>query len=224
MAIVSIPSHLQNFLQIATPQEWIQEALKQLPLLLIDHAHCERKAAVSAIHLMSKNPHHEQLLLVLSPIAREELLHFEKVMDLLKQRNIRFQPLKPSQYGKMLHDARSNHHNQERLFDDLIISAIIEARSCERFFSLLPYLEELDAGVHKFYQHLAVAEQRHFEVFLELAAQLPYDLGARIQKFIQIENQCISQQEDCFRFHSGVPLSNSEAGENFKPILREVKI
>ena len=207
MAIESIPSHLQNFLQIATPKEWVQEAIRQLPLLLIDHAHCERKAAVSAVHLMSKNPHHEDLLLVLSPIAREELLHFEKVMDLLKQRNIRFQPLKPSPYGKKLHEARANHDNQERLFDDLIISAIIEARSCERFFSLLPYLEEVDAGVFKFYQHLAVAEQRHFEVFLELASQLPYDLNQRIQAFIQIENTCILQQDDCFRFHSGVPLS-----------------
>ncbi|NBX84914.1 MAG: tRNA-(ms[2]io[6]A)-hydroxylase [Gammaproteobacteria bacterium] len=207
MAIESIPSHLQNFLQIATPKEWVQEAIDQLPLLLIDHAHCERKAAVSAIHLMSKNPHYEDLLSVLSPIAREELLHFEKVMDLLKQRNIRFQPLKPSQYGKKLHEVRSNHNNQQRLFDDLIISAIIEARSCERFFSLLPFLEDVDTGIFKFYQHLAVAEQRHFEVFIELASQLPYDLDKRIRHFIQIENLCIQQSEACFRFHSGIPFS-----------------
>lgn len=208
MAIESLPSHLQNFLQIATPIEWIEVAINQLPTLLIDHAHCERKAAVSAIQLMSKNPHHEDLLMILSPIAREELLHFEKVMDLIKERNISFQPLKPSQYGKKLHEHRSKTNNQERLFDDLIISAIIEARSCERFFSLLPYLEKIDVGIFKFYQHLAVAEQRHFEVFLELASRLPYHLEQRLHEFIEIENACITQHEDCFRFHSGIPLES----------------
>lgn len=200
-----IPQHLQNFLKIATPIQWVHVAITQIPTLLIDHAHCERKAAVSAIQLMSKNPHFTKLLMVLSPIAREELLHFEKVMDLLKQRNIPFQALKPSRYGKKLHTQRSAHCNQERLFDDLIISAIIEARSCERFYALLPFLEEFEPNLFKFYQHLAVAEQRHFEIFLELAEHLPFNLNERIEYFIKIENESISTVEECFRFHSGVP-------------------
>lgn len=204
---MTIPQHLQNFLRIATPIEWVHVAITQIPTLLIDHAHCERKAALSAIQLMSKNPHFEKLLLVLSPIAREELLHFEKVMDLINHRQIRFQPLKPSRYGKVLHEQRAKDCNQARLFDDLIISAIIEARSCERFYSLLPYLEEIDPHIFKFYQHLASAEQRHFEIFLELASTLPYNLSARINDFIQIENESISTSENCFRFHSGIPTN-----------------
>jgi len=206
MALKSIPTHLQEFLKIATPSTWCEAAIENFPILLIDHAHCERKAAGFALQLINKNPHQQDLVEALSPIAREELLHFEKMLTILKNRNIRLQPLNPCRYSKAMHTIRAKKDNQLQLIDDLMIAAIIEARSCERFFSLLPYLEKYgDREVFRFYQHLAIAEQRHFEVYLQFAHQLGANLTSRIHHFIDIENNTISQPEALFRFHSGIP-------------------
>ncbi len=206
MTLPCIPTHLQNFLKIATPESWCHAAIKNFSILLIDHAHCERKAAASALQLISKNPHQEKLIRLLSPIAREELLHFEKVLRLLKQKNIRIQALPACQYHKKLHEKRTKGDNQQQLIDDLIIAAIIEARSCERFYSLLPYLEQLnDEPIFKFYQHLAQAEQRHFEIYLNYAKNLQTDIEERIELFIKIDNKHILSKENPFRFHSGCP-------------------
>ena len=209
MALQSLPTHLQNFLKISSPSAWCEAAIENFSLLLLDHAHCERKAAGFAIQLISKHPHQKQLIHALSPIAREELLHFEKMLHILEKRQIKIQPLHPCRYSKNLHMQRSNSNNQLQLVDDLIIAAIIEARSCERFFSLLPYLEQYgDKEVYRFYQHLAMAEQRHFEVYLEFASQLLDDIDARLETFISVENETIQNTEALFRFHSGVPISN----------------
>jgi tRNA 2-(methylsulfanyl)-N6-isopentenyladenosine37 hydroxylase len=198
------PSHLINFLGCATPIAWCEEAFKRLDILLIDHAHCERKAAASAIQLISKNPHHLNLIELLSPIAREELLHFEKVLKLLKYKKIKLQALSPAEYGKQLNSLRANHDNQVRLCDDLIIGAIIEARSCERFYALLPFLEQ-EPEIHRFYAHLAQAEQRHFEIYLDLAKDMHHFTDERLQMFIEKEKELILSTEPIFRFHSGIP-------------------
>jgi len=201
---LSLPPHLQNFLKIASPSAWCESAINNLPILLIDHAHCERKAAGFALQLLGKHPHQADLLRVLSPLAREELLHFEKVLKLLQKKKIRFQPLSACRYSKQMHQIRAKNNNQQQLIDDLIIAAIIEARSCERFFCLLPYLDAAqETEILAFYQHLAIAEQRHFEVYLDYATRLCTDLSQRIEQFIQIENQSILSPEPCFRFHSG---------------------
>jgi tRNA-(ms[2]io[6]A)-hydroxylase len=207
MVLQSLPTPLQNFLKISSPSAWCEAAIENFSLLLLDHTHCERKASAFAIQLMSKYPHQERLIHALSPIAREELLHFEKMLHILKKRRIKIQPLHPCRYSKNLHLQRSKQDNKQQLIDDLIIAAIIEARSCERFFSLIPYLEKHgDQEVLRFYQHLAMAEQRHFEVYLEFANQLTDDLEQRVNIFISIENQTIMQAESMFRFHSGIPL------------------
>lgn len=198
------PSHLLEFLGCKTPIEWCQEASKQFNILLIDHAHCERKAAASAIQLISKNPHHGRLIELLSPIAREELLHFEKVLKLLQKKKIKLQALSPANYGKELNRLRTSNDNQIRLCDDLIIGAIIEARSCERFYALLPYIEH-ETEVHRFYAHLAQAEQRHFEIYLNLAKDLPVFSSERLSVFLDKENELIMKPEPIFRFHSGIP-------------------
>ena len=199
---MNTPKHLIDFLQTPTPLAWCEYASTHLPLLLIDHAHCERKAAASALQLISKNPHFENLIQALSPIVREEMLHFEKVLELLKSQGVRLQPLPPSDYGKKLHQLRSHASNKAGLRDDLIIGAIIEARSCERFFALLPYLEP-EHPITKFYKHLAQAEQRHFEVYLELAYEVEKNIEERVQTFITAENKIISDFGSIFRFHSG---------------------
>ena len=206
MTLPTIPTHLQNFLKIATPLSWAEAAMENYSILLIDHAHCERKAAAFALQLISKHPHHDKLLRLLSPIAREELLHFEKMLRLLKQKNIRLQPLLPCQYHKKLHEMRAKDDNQLQLIDDLIIAAIIEARSCERFYCLLPFLQTCnDEPVLKFYQHLAQAEQRHYEVYLNYAKSLMPNIENRIEKFIDIDNRHILSKDKAFRFHSGCP-------------------
>lgn len=199
---MNIPQHLIDFLKTPTPKAWCEYAQNHIPMLLIDHAHCERKAAASALLLISKNPHFDDLLESLSPIVREEMLHFEKVLELLKSHRVRLQPLAPCDYGKGLHQLRSHASNQERLRDDLIIGAIIEARSCERFFALVPYLDE-NQPITKFYKHLAFAEQRHFEVYLKLAQQVDKNIEHRIEKFIREENRLITTPSAIFRFHSG---------------------
>jgi tRNA-(ms[2]io[6]A)-hydroxylase len=199
-----LPTHLQNFLKIATPIKWCEAAIDHFELLLIDHVHCERKGAASALQLITKNPHQEHLIRILSPIAREELLHFEKMLRLLKKRNIKFQPLASCDYGKKLHACRAKGDNQLRLIDDLIIAAIIEARSCERFFSLLPFIQSKDTEIFKFYSHLANAEQRHFEVYIEYARKLSGSIDKRLDVFLTIENEHILSRTQVFRFHGGI--------------------
>jgi tRNA-(ms[2]io[6]A)-hydroxylase len=139
----------------------------------------------------------------MSPLAREELLHFEKVMDLIRIKNIAFGPLNPSDYGSTLHQLATVKNNQQRLCDLLMIGAIIEARSCERFSSLIPYLEDQDLA--KFYGTLVRSEARHFEDYLRLAKLYGGDIDKRLSQFLAIENEFISSTDTIFRFHSGVP-------------------
>ena len=124
---------LNDFIRVKTPQLWLDYAAKNIPLLLIDHAHCERKAAATAITFMSKYPEKTELIDVMSPLAREELLHFEKVIHMMNAMGIQYGPLTPSGYATQLHKLITQRDCIERLRDQLIIGAIIEARSCERF-------------------------------------------------------------------------------------------
>lgn len=192
-----------NFLDCRTPREWLNAATSHLELLLIDHAHCEKKAASTAINLMFRYPQHARLLHVMSRLAREELRHFEQVLQILQQRNMTYVQLKPGAYAKYLHQ-HCRAHEPAKLIDQLIIGAIIEARSCERFASLVEYLPE---DLADFYQRLVKAEARHFEVYLELAQALAQaDISQRVAYFTALERDYILQPEAELRFHSGIPL------------------
>ncbi|RUR12813.1 tRNA-(ms[2]io[6]A)-hydroxylase [Legionella sp. km772] len=194
---------LNDFLQVKTPRAWLEYAATHIPLLLLDHAHCERKAAATAIALMSKYPEKEELVAVMSPLAREELLHFEKVIAIMNDKGISFGPLHPSDYGSHLHRQVTAKNNAQRLSDQLIIGAIIEARSCERFYALIPFLE--DANLSKFYSSLVRSEARHFEDYLRLARLYGGAIDKRLGEFLAIENAFISSADQVFRFHSGIP-------------------
>jgi tRNA-(ms[2]io[6]A)-hydroxylase len=194
---------LNDFLQIKTPAAWLEYATQNIPLLLIDHAHCERKAAATAVNFISKYPEKKELVEVMSPLAREELLHFEKVINMMNKRGIDFRPLPPSGYATQMHRHVSQKDFVERLSDQLIIGAIIEARSCERFYAIIPYLE--DAELAKFYGTLVRSEARHFEDYLRLAKLYGGDIVQRIAKFLALENEFILAKDTVFRFHSGVP-------------------
>ena len=201
---------LQHFLRQPTPDAWLEAAIQQVPLLLIDHAHCERKAAATAINFLSKYPEKSELISVMSPLAREELLHFEKVILLLQDRKIVYTPLPPSLYALRLHQKITKRDGVARLCDQLIVGAIIEARSCERFNALAPLLGDKMLG--KFYATLVKAEARHFQEYIRLARYYGEneDIETSIALFLDVENEFINAYDTVFRFHSGIPQGLSE--------------
>ena len=195
-------SHIKAFLLCETPDAWVQAALADLTTVLLDHAANEMKAAQSAMTLIGKNPKKLDLLNKMSRLAREELLHFERVLKILKKRGIDYQAIKASTYAsKMAKHIRKG--QQDALTDTLIMGAIIEARSCERFHKLAPHLDE---DLQKFYLSLLKSEARHYQDYLGLADK--YTEGGiqeRVQFFLETEKQAILDPDPLFRFHSGVP-------------------
>lgn len=193
-----------NFLGCETPKAWCEMAITNLPTLLLDHAHCEKKAASTAITILFRYPEYEDLVYRLSRIAREELRHFEQVLIFLKKHNIPFRHLQPSHYADELRKLVATYEPQ-RLIDILIIGAFIEARSCERFASLLPYLEN---DLKDFYYGLLASEARHFEIYLNFAKQIASsDISERVEFFRKKEAELIMMPDETFRFHSGNPVN-----------------
>jgi tRNA 2-(methylsulfanyl)-N6-isopentenyladenosine37 hydroxylase len=202
MTAVDIKS-ITDFLLCRTPQAWIDRALQEQAILLVDHANCEKKAASTALGLMYRHTDHYELLHKLSRLAREELRHFEQVIAIMKKRGIAYTHVTASGYAAGLH-AHAAKRDPERLVDTLIMGAIIEARSCERFAALAPYL---DPVLQKFYLSLLQSESRHFMDYLELAKMYAsYDVSDRVQFFLERERELIESQVEEFRFHSGVPV------------------
>ncbi len=197
-------SHVQAFLGCETPDEWVTAALDQLDVLLIDHAHCEKKAASTAISMMYRYPDRRNLLHKLSRLAREELRHFEQVIAILEERDIDYSHLTAARYAGEL---RKIVREQEpyKLVDILLIGGFIEARSCERFAKIAPHLDE-DLG--KYYRFLLKSESRHFEDYINLAREYApegEDVDARIAEIRIKEAELIQSHDDEFRFHSGKP-------------------
>lgn len=194
-------NEINDFLYCKTPESWLKKAIENIPTLLIDHAHCEKKAASCALHLIYKYGQYEQLSQQLSNLAREELLHFEMVLKLLKKRKIKFIPLKSCRYADELRQGIRKKNNNEYLIDILIINAIIEARSCERFAAIAPHL---DPTLKAFYNKLCQSEARHFLTYLNFARNFTSEnIQSRIDFFLELEKKLILTPENCFRFHSG---------------------
>ena len=168
--------------------------------MLIDHAHCEKKAASTALSLMYRYVDHPTLLNKMSRLAREELRHFEQVLAILKRRGIRYGHLSPSRYARGLRD-EVRQEEPGRLVDVLIVGAFIEARSCERFACLLPHL---DGELTDFYGSLLKSEARHFQDYLGLAESAAGEpIESRIAVFAGLEASLIEIPDQEFRFHSG---------------------
>jgi tRNA 2-(methylsulfanyl)-N6-isopentenyladenosine37 hydroxylase len=153
----------------ATSPAWAARVLADLDLVLLDHAHCEKKAAGNAVTLMFRYPQHDFLAAPLSRLAREELVHFEQVLERLAARGLSLRPLKASPYAGRLR-AASRADEPDRLLDSLLCSALIEARSCERFRLLAEHAS--DASLREFYAGLLASEARHHGIFVSLATQL----------------------------------------------------
>jgi tRNA 2-(methylsulfanyl)-N6-isopentenyladenosine37 hydroxylase len=195
-------SAIHEFLETRTPKAWLDAALEHPEELLIDHCNCEKKAAGTALNLIFKYTERPELLMKMSKLAREELRHFEQVLTIMKKRGISYRPLSASRYAKGLAEhIRTN--EPYYLVDRLIVGALIEARSCERFASLAPLLDE---PLQKFYLSLLKSEARHFMDYLSLAEQYSDEpIDERIALFKAVENELISSVDSEFRFHSGVP-------------------
>ena len=203
MAAVVDLGEIEAFLPCATPRAWIDWALENPQILLIDHANCEKKAASTALNLMYRYVEHHQLLNKLSRLAREELRHFEQVIGLMQDRGIEYRQISAARYAGGLR-AKLRTHEPARLVDTLIIGALIEARSCERFAALAPHL---DPELGEFYRSLLKSESRHFLDYLRLAVALSSrkEVDKRVPVFCEIEVELIQSPDTEFRFHSGVP-------------------
>mgnify|MGYP001818421430 FL=1 len=195
------------FLPCATPQGWIDEAARKSneQVLLVDHANCEKKAASTALNLIYRYVDQPALLHKLSRLAREELRHFEQVLRLIERRGYDYPQLSAARYAGGLRELVAR-DEPGRLVDTLLVGALIEARSCERFAALLPVLDE---ELARFYGSLLRSEARHFRDYLDLAANLtePEDLERRLERLKVREADLVGSEDSEFRFHSGLPAA-----------------
>jgi len=191
---------IHDFLPCRTPQRWIDNALENQDLMLIDHAHCEKKAASTALSLMYRYVDNTDLLNRMSRLAREELRHFEQVLAIMNKRGVEYCHLTPARYAAGLRqEVRSD--DPGRLVDVLIVGAIIEARSCERFAALAPFLDD---NLAEFYTSLLKSEARHYRDYLALAEQAAGgSVASRTSEFLALEKALIEKPDTEFRFHSG---------------------
>ncbi|WP_119394548.1 tRNA-(ms[2]io[6]A)-hydroxylase [Salinibius halmophilus] len=193
---------VKDFLACETPDAWVDKALTELPTLLIDHAQCEHKAAASAMSLMYRHAEFPELLDKMSQLVREEILHFEQVIKIMRERGVEYGHQTASRYAAALMKHVRN-TTTERLVDKLIIGAFVEARSCERFNKLVPVLDD---QLGKFYHSLLRSEARHFEDYLELAEIAQGgSVDDRVAFFREKEAELILSSDRQFRFHSGIP-------------------
>ena len=194
---------IETFLKCETPKEWINLALKNIELMLVDHAHCEMKAASSALSYMYKYSDKTDLIVRMSKIAREELVHFEQVIRILKRKNIQYKSISASRYAQGLRKAMRT-DEEGRFVDSLIVGAYIEARSCERFSKIAPFLED---DLKKFYNGLLESEKRHFTIYLDFAQKYSKkDITPYIEKIGNVEKELILSEDKEFRFHSGIMI------------------
>ncbi|MDJ0850967.1 MAG: tRNA-(ms[2]io[6]A)-hydroxylase [Myxococcota bacterium] len=190
-------------LSLAAPTQpaWTERALADLDEVLVDHAHCEKKAAGMAVQLLFRYPQHGFLLEPLSRLAREELAHFEEVLRLLEKRGVAFQRQKPSPYaGRLRRAVRPD--EPAHLVDTLLCCALIEARSCERFQLLAEAVAERDLAA--FYRGLLAAEARHHRIYLDLAAELApaHAVRERLAELAVHEASVLSEAPPVPRMHN----------------------
>jgi tRNA-(ms[2]io[6]A)-hydroxylase len=191
-------------LRLAEPSgpSWAAAAAANLPELLHDHAHCEKKAASTAINLIFRYPDHTNLVRALTDLAREEFEHFQMVLDVMDARGIPYGRFEPSPYaGKLMKAVRRG--EPDRLVDTLLCCALIEARSCERMKQLSETLP--DPELRTFYGDLLASEARHHQMYVDLAAEVaPRDaVHARLAELASHEASVLQTSPLPLRMHSG---------------------
>jgi tRNA 2-(methylsulfanyl)-N6-isopentenyladenosine37 hydroxylase len=203
---------VEALLAAPTSPRWVELACARLPELLQDHADAEKKAASTAISLMFLYADDTELAGQLSKLAREELRHYEQVARLMRSLGIGAQRRRAGRYAAGLRAATARSEPRRKL-DLLLVGALIEGRSCERFRLLAP---ALPAPVAELYRTLERAEARHYEVYLRFAeaaqrAQPALDWRARLTELAVIEAELATAPDDAFCFHSGTPAGSTGA-------------
>jgi tRNA 2-(methylsulfanyl)-N6-isopentenyladenosine37 hydroxylase len=198
------PTARVRWLTAASSASWLEQANARPDLVLIDHAHCERKAAGVALQLMFRYPSDEGLGAALSPLAREELEHFERVLELLQRREIALRPLPAPAYGASL-TAAVRRGEPERMLDSFLVAGLIEARSHERMALLAAHSP--DQELRQLYDALLASEARHFGLYWLLCEER---FGravtvARLQELAAVEQAALSgvlASPELVRMHS----------------------
>ena len=196
-------SAVYDFLGARTTQAWVDAAIANVPLIIQDHANCEKKAAGTAMNLIFRYEFSYDLQRKLAQLIREEMLHYEQVLGIMNDRGQAWKYLSAGRYAKgMLKHKRT--YEPAAMVDVLIIGAFIEARSCERFAALAEVID--DERLAKYYRYLLKSESRHFEDYLALAQSLSQDsIDERVAFFKEVEAELISSPDHELRFHSGTP-------------------
>jgi tRNA-(ms[2]io[6]A)-hydroxylase len=189
-------------LKASTESRWLEQVDRDLPSILIDHAHCEKKAAGVAMNLIfAYGSARAQLCRELSEIVVEELDHLRLVLDLLDERGIKFQSQKPGCYGRKLNELARKGEPQ-RAIDRFLVASLIEARSCERFALLRDHVQ--DQRLSEFYASLFESEARHHSTYVQLAQHFgPEDaIRERLDELAAEEARIIRVGDEMPRMHS----------------------
>ncbi|WP_288999221.1 tRNA-(ms[2]io[6]A)-hydroxylase [uncultured Psychrobacter sp.] len=196
-------SAVYGFLGARTTPDWAAAAIADLPLIIQDHANCEKKAAGTAMNLLFRYEFSYDLQRKLAQLIREEMLHYEQVLGIMNERGQEWRYLSAGRYAKgMLKHKRT--YEPAAMIDVLIIGAFIEARSCERFAALAEVID--DERLAKYYRYLLKSESRHFEDYLALAQSLSTEaIDERVAFFREVEAELITSPDAELRFHSGSP-------------------
>ncbi len=179
-------------LKLPTDPRWVNLAEKSVEDILTDHCYCEQKAASNCISLIQKYPDKERMVRELSPIVTEEWGHFRQVLAELEKRNLKLGYQRKDEYvNKLLEYMRKGGDRELRLLDSLLVCALIEARSCERFRLLSEGME--DDYFRDFYKKFMIAEAAHYRLFLDLAMEYqPEELvKKRWEEFLEIEKSIL---------------------------------
>jgi tRNA 2-(methylsulfanyl)-N6-isopentenyladenosine37 hydroxylase len=200
-AVVAASSAKIKFLQQPTSAAWVEQAIANLDTILLDHSHCERKAAGVALNLMFRYPSNTELVKTLTAIAKEELEHFEQVNQILERRGVPLGPLSAPPYGTGL-NSQIRRNEPERLLDFLLVCGLIEARSHERLGLLAEHCG--DPELAGFYRALMASEARHYGAYWVLATTY-YDrpqVEQRLTELATVESQLLATLHPEPRIHS----------------------
>lgn len=188
-------------LKSKTSPRWIEDATRAIDELLIDHAHCEKKAAGTAMNLIFAYVDRVELVKELSLIVVEELDHFRQVLEILEARGIRFRRLKPSGYGARLAEL-ARKQEPAKAIDRLLLAGLIEARSCERFALLAEHAP--DRELADFYRSLFESEARHHSTYVRLAHAFASEeeVSRRLGELAEAEAEIVATGDPVTRMHS----------------------
>jgi tRNA-(ms[2]io[6]A)-hydroxylase len=183
-------------LELPTDPRWVNIAEKNIEEILVDHAYCEQKAASSCISIIVSYPEKDRVVEVLTPVVAEEWGHFERVLEELKKRGYKLGfPRKDEYVDQLQKIVKKGGNREQQLVEKLLINALIEARSCERFRLLSKEIG--DAELSKFYYELMVSEAGHYKNFLSLAKEFmnPELVEKRWKEILSQESEIVKNLE-----------------------------